>query len=214
MQNELSCLPQVSQGWLLLSYMYSYTSLSHKGPYDAFLASNIQLSYTNQGARLIRIQGEGGNPLARGAAGETTPSPGCSCYRPAVVTSCRTPTSVHRGPCSPSSCKPHPISTRPPTRRLSSWMVGQVLTLCAFRRPPTLRPPRRRGEPRAPRLPGARSRTKQPVAPHPPGRKFRWVVPGEHCALEQYSLSQRRHPELPCRRPLWEVAPPRSMSWR
>ena len=76
MQNELSCLPQVSQGWLLLSYnMYSYTSLSHKGPYDAFLASNIQLSYTNQGARLIRIQGEGGNPLARGAAGETTPAP-------------------------------------------------------------------------------------------------------------------------------------------
>ena len=71
MQNELSCLPQVSQGWLLLSYMYSYTSLSHKGPYDAFLASYIQLSYTIQGARLIRIQGEGGNPLglARGAAG-------------------------------------------------------------------------------------------------------------------------------------------------
>ena len=37
--NELSCLPQVSQGWLLFSYMHSYTSLSHKGPYDAFLAS-------------------------------------------------------------------------------------------------------------------------------------------------------------------------------
>ena len=39
MQNELSCLPQVSQGWLLLNYMHSYTSLSHKGPYDALLAS-------------------------------------------------------------------------------------------------------------------------------------------------------------------------------
>ena len=97
MHNELSCLPQVSQGWLLLSYMYSYTSLSHKGPYDAFLASNIQLSYTNQGARLIRIQGEGGNPLARGAAGETTPAPGCSSYPPAAVTSCRTPHECPQG---------------------------------------------------------------------------------------------------------------------
>ena len=134
------------------------------------LHPNIQCSSTNQLSTLIRGQGEGGNPLARGAAGETTPSPGCSCYRPAVVTSCRTPTSVHRGPCSPSSCKPHPISTRPPTRRLSSWMVGQVLTLCAFRRPPTLRPPRRRGEPRAPRFPRAR-RTKQPVAPNPHARR-------------------------------------------
>ena len=41
MQNELSCLPQVSQGWLLLSYMHSYTSLSHKGPYGALPASDI-----------------------------------------------------------------------------------------------------------------------------------------------------------------------------
>ena len=46
MQNELSrCLPhghgQVSQGWLLLSYLYSYTSLSHKGPYGALLAPHI-----------------------------------------------------------------------------------------------------------------------------------------------------------------------------
>ena len=86
MQNELSCLPQVSQGWLLFSYMHSYTSLSHKGPYDAFLASNIQLSYTNQGARLIRVQGEGGNPLARGAAGETTPALGCSCLHYVAAT--------------------------------------------------------------------------------------------------------------------------------
>ena len=41
MQNELSCLPQVSQGWLLLGHMHSYTSLSHEGPgpYDALLAS-------------------------------------------------------------------------------------------------------------------------------------------------------------------------------
>ena len=71
MQNELCCQPQVSQGWLLLSYMYYYTSrrLSHKGPYDAFLASYIQILYTIQGARLIRIQGKGGNPLARGATG-------------------------------------------------------------------------------------------------------------------------------------------------
>ena len=69
MQNELSCLPQVSQGWLLLSYMQSYASLSYKGAYGALFALSIQLSYTIQGARLIRIQGEGGNPLARGAAG-------------------------------------------------------------------------------------------------------------------------------------------------
>ena len=82
------------------------------------LHPNIQISSTNQLVTLIPGQGEGGNPLARGAAGETTPSPGCSCYRPAAVTSCRTPTSVHRGPCSPSSCKPHPLSTRAPTRRL------------------------------------------------------------------------------------------------
>ena len=39
MQNELCCQPQVSQGWLLLGYEYSYTSLSRKGPYDAFLAA-------------------------------------------------------------------------------------------------------------------------------------------------------------------------------
>ena len=41
MQNELSCLPQVSQGSLLLSYMHSYTSLSHNGPYDALIAPHI-----------------------------------------------------------------------------------------------------------------------------------------------------------------------------
>ena len=41
MQNELSCLPQANQGWLLLSCMYSYTNLSHMGPYDALLAPNI-----------------------------------------------------------------------------------------------------------------------------------------------------------------------------
>ena len=39
MQNELCCQPQVSQGWLLLGYEYSYTSLSRKGPYDVFLAA-------------------------------------------------------------------------------------------------------------------------------------------------------------------------------
>ena len=37
MQNELCCQTQVSQGWPLLGYEYSYTSLSHEGPYDAFL---------------------------------------------------------------------------------------------------------------------------------------------------------------------------------
>ena len=46
----------------------------------------------------------------------------------------------HRGPCSPESCKPHPVSTRRPTRRLLSGIIGQVLTLGAFREPPTLRP--------------------------------------------------------------------------
>ena len=41
MQNGLCRQPQVSQGWLLLGYVHSYTSLSPKGPYDASLASNI-----------------------------------------------------------------------------------------------------------------------------------------------------------------------------
>ena len=40
-QSELSCLAQVSRGWLLLSYMHSRTSLSHMGPYDGPLASDI-----------------------------------------------------------------------------------------------------------------------------------------------------------------------------
>ena len=47
MQNELYNMcrqPQVSQvvsqGWLLLDYVHSYTSLSHKGYYHALLASS------------------------------------------------------------------------------------------------------------------------------------------------------------------------------
>ena len=42
----------------------------------------------------------------------------------------------------------------------------------------------------------------------------RWDDPREPSALEQYSLSERRHSERPCGRPLSEVAPPRTMSWR
>ena len=39
------------------------------------LHPNLQISFTNQLVTLIPGQGEGGNPLARRAAGETTPAP-------------------------------------------------------------------------------------------------------------------------------------------
>ena len=67
------------------------------------------LTYTTiKLSTLNRSQGEGGNPLARREAGETTPPRGCSCFSPIAVICCWRPTSVHRGPCSLSGCKPHP----------------------------------------------------------------------------------------------------------
>ena len=132
MQNGLCRQPQVSQGWLLLGYVHSYTNLnlSPKGPYDAFLASNIlgfshEHSFPQRSAARARVatpSHEG--RLARQLRLRVL---GCSCLSPIEGQCCLTPTSVHRGTCSPSSCKPHPTSTRPPTRRLLSGIVGQVV---------------------------------------------------------------------------------------
>ena len=168
---------------------------------------------------LIRIQGEGGNPLARGAAGGTTPTPGCSCYPPVAVVSCRTSTSDHRGPCSPESCKPHPVSTRRPTRRLLSGIIGQVLTLGAFREPPTLRPSATAWSTANSPISMRQIATKQPVAPILQEGRFAGT-PRENTARSSNtafrSVGTRGHydPSRPCRRPLLEVAPPRTMSWR
>ena len=96
--------------------------------------------------------------------------------------------------------------------------IGQVLTLGAFREPPTLRPScdgvvdRELLDRHAPDR--GRSSLSRGILRRTRLTTPRWEGPREHCALEQYSLSQRRHPERPCRRPLLEVAPPRTMSWR
>ena len=202
--------------------MHSYTSLSHKGPYDAFLATyHIRDSPRTQLSTLIRSQGEGGNPLARQEAGETTPPRGCSCLHPVVVVSCQTPMSVHRDPCSPKSCKSHPVSTRRPTRRLLSGIIGQVLTLDAFREPPTFRPSATAWSTASSLIVMRQISTKQPAAPILREGSGRFAgTPRENTARSSstafHSAGTWGHygPSRPCGRPLLEVAPPRTMSWR
>ena len=121
-----------------------------------------------------------------------------SCFSPIAATSCWRPTSDHRGPFSLSGYKPHPESTRSPTRRLLSRRIGQVLTLGAFREPPTLRascggvvdrelldchaPSRNRSSLSRQILRRTRLKTPQ------------WDVPSARSTLEQYILSQRSAP--------------------
>ena len=148
----------VSQGWLLLSYLlHSYTGLPHKRvsisttrPFPQHISGFVPERGFHSGSD----PGEGGNPLTRGAAGGTTsaPAPGCTCYPPVEVTGCRTSTSSHRGPCSFSGSKRHPLYTRPPARRLLSWIRPSTNAKrfpSASHLAPILRH-RWRGRPRAP----------------------------------------------------------------
>ena len=142
---------------------------------------------------LFRSQGEGGNPLARREAGETTPSRGCSCLPlgrgQSVLAYHECPqgsllsTELQAPSITPQD---HPLAgscSRCDGRRTHARRFRTTSHIALLLR--------RRGRPRAPWFPRARTRTKQPVAPHPPGRKVRWEIPSAHAALEQYSLSAR-----------------------
>ena len=150
---------------------------------------------------LIRSQGEGGNPLARREAGETTLPRGCSCFPPIVVACCRRPSSVLRGPCSLSGCKPHPSSTRPPTPRLLSWIGNRLLCHTHARRFPTASnvAPIREGVvdrelPDCDAPERERSSLSRRILRRTRLKTPRRDVPSARSALEQYSLSQRSAP--------------------
>ena len=112
----------------------------------------------------------------------------------------------------PSSCKPHPFPTGPPTRRLQlSGISADVLTLGAFGPPPTLCPScdgvvvRELLDCHAP------IRGRSSLSHHIP-RQTRWR---EHAGKSRRPIPRLRiaasrnvqPPELPCRRPLLEVVP-------
>ena len=146
---------------------------------------------------LFRSQGEGGNPLARREAGETTPPRGCSCFRPIAAVmllealecpqgsllplGLQAPSFIHKTTHSKALVLDRRQSTharRFPTAShvalLRDGVVDRELPNCDA--PERERSSLSRGILR-------RTRSKTP----------RWDVPREPSALEQYSLSERRH---------------------
>ena len=119
---------------------------------------------------LIPGQGEGGNPLARRAAGETTPAPRLllfsSCSGHHAVGSPR----VSAGVLAPSQAASPILSPLDhPLVGSSSWVSRPSTNARRFPKASHLAPNlRRRGRPRAPCPPCAQPRTKQPVARNPP----------------------------------------------
>ena len=139
-----------------------------------------------------------------------------------LSTSYRTSTSAsdHRGPCSSGSSAASPIlyPQDHPLVGPCSWMIDRVLALGTFRLPPTFRPSATawatdRELPAADFHAPERERSS---LSHHILREGRFAGKSRRPTPRLSSTSSRsvQPPERPCGRPLSEVVPPRTMSWR
>ena len=160
-------------------------------------------STTNQLSTQIPGQGEGGNPLARRAAGETTPAPRLLLFSARSGHNAVGPPRVSAGVLAPSQAASpilspldHPLVGsssrvyRPSTHARRFPRASHLAPSCdgvvdreLFVH---LVPSRDRSSLSLGNL--RRTRLKTPC----------WDVPREPSTLEQYSLSERRHSERPC----------------
>ena len=124
-----------------------------------------------------------------------------------------------QGPLLSLDCKPQPSSTRTPTRRLLLLDSRQSSGARRFPKASHIAPILRRtawltaSSLVSTRPAHLRPNSKQPVAPNPPPNPVEDPTPG--IPRSRGAITRGVWPPgLPCRRPLLEVVPPRTMSWR